>query len=210
MKVVVFGGSGRTGKELILQLLARGHQVTAVVRHPETFGLRYERLQVVQGDALQAQSFDAALEGHDAVLSTLGVTGFLNSLRPMTFYRDSARAIVDRMRAASVLRLVLVSSVGVLDDPSAPIWYRAIVKPLLRHKYADMRAMEALVAASGLNWTIVRAAQLVDGPLTQHYRIGQEGSLPDISKISRSDLADFVAREADDAAFVDRALAISY
>ena len=210
MKVVVFGGSGRTGKELILQLLARGHQVTAVVRHPETFGLRYERLQVVQGDALQAQSFDAALEGHDAVLSTLGVTGFLNSLRPMTFYRDSARAIVDRMRAASVLRLVLVSSVGVLDDPSAPIWYRAIVKPLLRHKYADMRAMEALVAASGLNWTIVRAAQLVDGPLTQHYRIGQEGSLPDISKISRSDLADFVAREADGAAFVDRALAISY
>lgn len=210
MKVIVFGGSGRTGTELIVQLLARGHQVTAVVRHLETFGLRYERLQAVHGDALKPQSFGAVLEGHDVVLSTLGVTGFLNSLHPMTFYRDSARAIVDRMLAAGVHRLVLVSSVGVLADPAAPVWYRAIVKPLLRHKYADMHAMETWVASSGLNWTIVRAAQLVNGPLTQHYRVGPEGSLPDISKISRSDLADFVAREADDAAFINRAVAISY
>ena len=143
------------------------------------------------------------------MLPALGVTGFLNSLRP-TFYRNSAGAIIDRMKAAGVRRLELVSSVGVIEDPSTPIWYRAIVKPLLRHKYADMRAMEALVARSGLDWTVVRAARLVDGPLTQHYRIGQEGHLPDIGTISRSDLAAFVAREADDAAYIDRAVAISY
>ncbi len=210
MKVVVFGGSGRTGKELIVQLLARGHEVTAVVRRSGDFDLRYEGLRAVEGDALKPETFDAALEGHDAVLSALGVAGFLNSLRPMTFYRDSARVIVDRMLAAALRRLVLVSSVGVLDDPSAPIWYRTIVRPLLRHKYADMRAMEALVARSGLDWTVVRAAQLVDGPLTQRYRIGENGSLPDIGKISRGDLADFLAREAHDAAYVDRAVAISY
>ena len=33
MKVVVFGGSGGTGTELIVQLLASGHDVTAVIRH---------------------------------------------------------------------------------------------------------------------------------------------------------------------------------
>jgi biliverdin reductase / flavin reductase len=210
MKVAVFGGSGRTGIELIVQLLARGHDVTAVLRHPESFGLRYPRLRAVKGDALEPETFGAALDGQHAVLSSLGVTGFLNSLRPMTFYRDSARAIIDRMQEAGVRRLVLVSSVGVLDHPSAPIWYRAIVKPLLRHKYADMRAMEALLAGSELDWTVVRAAQLVDGPLTQRYRVGQGGSLPDIGKISRSDLADFVAKEAGDEACIDRAVAISY
>lgn len=210
MKVVVFGGSGRTGIELIVQLLARGHEVTAVVRRPDRFALRYDRLRAATGDALEPDSFGTALEGQEAVLSTLGVTGFLNSLRPMTFYRDSADAIVDRMKAAGVRRLVLVSSVGVLDDPSAPIWYRTIVKPLLRHKYADMRAMEALVARSGLDWTVVRAAQLVERPLTQHYRIGQDGSLPDIGKISCSDLADFIARQAEDTSNIDRAVAISY
>jgi putative NADH-flavin reductase len=210
VKVVVFGGSGRTGKELIVQLLARGHEVTVVVRRPGDFGLRYDRLHAVQGDALKPETFDAAFEAADAVLSTLGVTGFLNSLRPMTFYRDSARAIVERMRASGVRRLVLVSSVGVLDDPSAPLWYRTLVRPLLRYKYADMKAMEALVAASGLDWTIARAAQLVDGDLTQHYRVGPDGRLPDIGKISWSDLADFVARQADDKTFIGRAVAISY
>ena len=210
MKVVVFGASGRTGTELVLQLLARGHDVTIVVRRPETLGLSYERLQAVKGDALEPQSFGTALDGQDAVLSTLGVTGFLNSLRPMTFYRDSARAIIDRMNEAGVRRLVLVSSVGVLDHSSTPIWYRAIVRPLLRHKYADMRAMETLVVESGLDWTVVRASQLVDGPLTQRYRIGQEGSLPNIGKISRRDLADFVARASNDATFIHRVVAISY
>lgn len=209
MKVVLFGGSGRTGRELLVQLLARGHEVTAVVRRPSDFGLSYERLRAVAGDALKPQTFDAVLEGQDAVLSTLGVTGFLKSLHAMTFYRNSAKAIVERMQARGLHRLVLVSSVGVLDDPSAPVWYRVLVKPLLRHKYADMKAMEAIVAASDLDWTVVRAAQLVDGGLTQQYRVGPEGRLPHIGKISREDLADFVARQADDTAFLRRAVAIS-
>ncbi|MBC9878577.1 SDR family oxidoreductase [Bradyrhizobium sp. INPA01-394B] len=206
----MFGGSGRTGKELILQLLAHGHIVTAVVRHPGDLGLRYERLQVVEGDALKPESFDAALEGNDAVLSTLGVSGFFNSLRPMTFYRDSIAAIIDRMQVREVRRLVLVSSVGVRDDPSTPIWYRTIVRPMLRHKYENMRQMEQRVAASGLAWTIVRAARLVDGPLTQRYRIGDDGSLTNVTKVSRSDLADFMAREVQDAKRIGRAVAISY
>lgn len=210
MKIVVLGASGRTGLELLMQVLARGHEVTAVVRNPDHFKLSYDRLRVVAGDALKPDSFDGALEGQDAVLSTLGVTGFLNSLQPMTFYRASAAAIVDRMRAHKVNRLVVVSSVGVLHDPSTPIWYRRIVQPLLRHKYADMKDMEAVVAASGLDWTVVRAGQLADGPLTQQYRIGNDGNLPNVRKISRTDLADFLAKQANDRALSGRAVAISY
>ena len=87
MKVVVFGGAGRTGKHVIVQLLARGHEVTAVVRRPGDFALSYERLHVIAGDALKPQTFEAALQGQDSVLSALGVTGFVHSLQPMTFYR---------------------------------------------------------------------------------------------------------------------------
>ncbi|USI74653.1 NAD(P)-dependent oxidoreductase [Sphingomonas morindae] len=209
MKLLVFGGGGRTGRDLIVQLLARGHKATALVRDARAFGLSYDRLRAVSCDALEPASFQAALEGQEAVLSVLGVTGFWASLRPMTFYRDSARAIVTGMRAAGVARLVLVSSIGVLDKPAAPAWYRALVKPLLRHKYADMRAMEAFVARSGLDWTIVRAARLIDGPLTQHYRVGAGGTLPDITTISRSDLADFLARAVADPAMAGQMYAIS-
>ena len=41
MKVAVFGGSGRTGRVLIVQLLACGHEVVAVARRPGDFGLCY-------------------------------------------------------------------------------------------------------------------------------------------------------------------------
>ncbi len=81
---------------------------------------------------------------------------------------------------------------------------------MLRHKYDDMKRMEAAVAASGLEWTVVRAARLVDDFLTQRYRIGEDGGLPNIGAISRADLGSFVAEEAEDRAFVGRAVAISY
>jgi biliverdin reductase / flavin reductase len=210
MRVLVFGASGRTGRELLLALLARGHDVTAVVRRPDRFGLSYDRLRVTEGDVLQPQGFEAALAGQDAVLSALGVTGFLNSLRPMLFYQRSAQAMIEAMGRHGVRRLVVVSSVGVLDDPSAPFWYRTTVKPLLRHKYRDMTRMEREIAASALDWTVVRAARLVPGPLTQRYRIGRDGTLPDVTRISRADLADFVAAQASDRTLAGHAVAISY
>lgn len=210
MRIIVFGASGRTGQELLLQLLARGHNVTAVMRDPKRFNIHYDRLTVVAGDALKPESFGAVFAGHEAVLSALGVTGIIHSLRPMTFYEMSARAIIDQMRAHGVHRLVLVSSVGVVHDPSTPIWYRTLVQPLLRHKYADMQRMEAAVASSGLDWTVVRAAQLVAGALTQRYRIGENGRLPNVTKVSRTDLADFLAVQITDRTHVGRAVAISY
>ena len=210
MRLVIFGASGRTGQDLLIQALARGHDVTAVVRSPDCFGLRYDRLNVVKGDALNGESFADALDGQDAVLSSLGVTGLIHSLRPMTFYEESARAIIGQMRTHDVRRLVLVSSVGVTHDRTQPLWYRATVKRMLRYKYADMQRMEAAVAASGLDWTVVRASRLVDGPLTQHYRVGGDGSLPHIGAISHADLGNFVAAEATDRAFIGRAVVVSY
>lgn len=210
MKIMIFGASGGTGGQLLLQALAAGHTVTAVVRDPDRFTIRYDRLHVVAGDALDPPSFTKALAGQDAVVSALGVTGFINSLQPMTFHVDTARAITSEMRRQGVGRLVAITSVGVLHDPTTPIWYRAIVRPLLRHKYADMRGMEEVIATAGLDWTIIRPVRLADGPLTQCYRIGENGNLPNGGAISRADVADFIVRYIDDPGCRDRAVALSY
>ena len=210
MKLAIFGGSGRTGQLLLLQALARGHYVTAIVRDPAAFEVRYDHLKIVAGDALKPESFGDALIGQDAVISVLGMTGFLNSLQPMTFYEESARAIMRQMATHRIRRLVLVSSVGVLNDPTTPLWYRTIVQPLLRHKYADMKRMEKAVADSEMDWTIVRPGQLADGPLTQTYRIGRDGHLPNVTKISRADLANFLADQAEDRSIIKCQAAVSY
>ena len=49
MNILVFGASGRTGRELVKQALAQGQTVTAFVRHPASFDLAHPQLKVVQG-----------------------------------------------------------------------------------------------------------------------------------------------------------------
>ncbi len=49
MKLFVIGATGRTGREIVQQALARGHHVTAFVRSPEGIGLSNERLTTSRG-----------------------------------------------------------------------------------------------------------------------------------------------------------------
>lgn len=209
MRVVVFGAAGGTGRLIVVQALARGHEVTAVVRTASRFRLSYPRLQVAEGDALKPETYAAVLRGRDAVISALGISGLGRSLRPMTFHTDSARLILRAMGEAAVTRYLGVSSVGVLSKPDTPAWYRAFVKPLLRHKYADMLRMEAVVREASLDWTIVRPVQLVTGALTETYRVGLTGDMERGTRVSREDVASFMVKSLEDPSTYRRAVAIS-
>ena len=72
VKLVVFGSTGGTGRELVRQALEFGHEVTAFARHAQALGIAHERLRIVEGDALQEDSVDAAIKGQGALLSALG------------------------------------------------------------------------------------------------------------------------------------------
>ena len=60
------------------------------------FSKRHENLELVKGDACDVESFAAALEGKDAVLSGLGV--YASIFNPTTFYSESMHAIVEGMK----------------------------------------------------------------------------------------------------------------
>ncbi|WP_080054377.1 NAD(P)-dependent oxidoreductase [Spirosoma aerolatum] len=210
MKVVIFGATGQTGRELLQQALNRGHYVTAIVRDPAAIVLTHQRLHVTVGDALKPDSFAPALEQQDAVLSAIGISSFWASLKPMTFHRQSAQNIVAQMNRAGVKRLVCLTSVGVLDKPVGPLFYRWLVKPLLRHKYEDMRQMEQIVRKSTLEWTIVRPFRLVSGERTGHVRVGVSGTLDNAGSISRADLAEFMLGQLESEANWQQTIAVAY
>src|SRR5690349_17075052 len=73
MKVLVFGASGGTGRQLVVQALEQQFSVTAFVRDPTRFELKHPNLRVVAGDILQPATIQAVMAGQDAVLSALGV-----------------------------------------------------------------------------------------------------------------------------------------
>ena len=109
MRLTIFGASGRTGRQVVAQALAAGHDVTAVVRDPG-------RLPVPAQDGLRAAvaTFDdsaavlAAVTGADAVVDALGTP----ARTPTTLRVDAARVIIAAMREAGVRRLVVVSASG--------------------------------------------------------------------------------------------------
>ncbi len=73
MKLLVFGATGGTGREIVAQGLDQGHVVTAFVRNPAAITTKHEKLKLAQGDVLDYPSVEAAVQGQDAVLSALGV-----------------------------------------------------------------------------------------------------------------------------------------
>ena len=73
MKVLIIGATGATGQILMREALAQGHEVTALARDPSAMAPEDPHLRVLQGNALDASSVEAAVAGQDAVLSALGV-----------------------------------------------------------------------------------------------------------------------------------------
>jgi len=208
LRLLVLGASGRTGRLVVEQALGHGHEVTAFVRDPARLTLSSERLRVVAGDATKASDVQAALAGHDAVVSALGSAGE----RPVHVYSDGVANTLRAMTARGVGRLVVLSAVGVGTDGSGlPFAQRALRKlPSMREICEDMERMEGDVMLSDLDWTIVRASSLNDGPFTGVYRVVEGPVVPKGSHISRADVAALLLKCAEGELYLRRAVAVAY
>lgn len=194
-RVVVFGSNGRAGRAIVEESLRAGHDVTAAVRDPQRLSVDAGRAPVVvRADVRDAGSVLAATAGQDAVVCAIGPAGRTAG----ALYSTGARTIVDAMVDNRVDRLVALSSSGVRrGDPHHPLWYRAVARTVLRELYADMRRMEEIIAASPLDWTVVRPARILDEPATGHLRVG-DGANPEAGTgVALGDLARFVVQEVD-------------
>lgn len=197
MRLFVFGASGGTGTHVVTQALDAGHRVTALARVPESFPPR-AGLTVLRGDVLEPTGWHKSLAAHDAVLSCLGSA----TRRRTTVYSQGMAGIVTAMRDNDVRRLLCVTSASLALSPTASLSHRllvgCVVRPLYRHTYADMTRMERIVAASGLDWTIIRPPRLTDGALTGAYRAAVNQHLPRVRSLARADLAHFMLSRLDD------------
>lgn len=188
MKIVVFGASGRTGRLVVEQALAAGHEVTAVVRDPGKLAIADEALRVVQGAADQPDTIGAAVLGAQAVISAVGSgKGTLTAL---------AQNLVPAMSAAGVHRLVSLVGAGVSTPGDQHSLGRTVMLGLMhlvaRDVLADAVQHAKDVEASSLDWTLVRPPRLTDGPATGRITHAAHMVLGPASSITRADLAAFM------------------
>lgn len=210
MRLTIFGATGGTGTRLVEQALADGHEVTAVVRDPARLSVpAHPRLHVVTADIMDPASILPAVTGADAVLTAAGPRG----AGPTTVITDSVHSIATAMHKADVRRLLALSGSIAADDGES-FYLRYLLKPLarrtfLRHVCADMRRAEAEIAATDLDWTILRPPALTDGPATGTYRTAVGRNLPHGFRVSRADLATYMLAAISDPATVRRRIGIA-
>lgn len=211
MRLAVFGANGPTGRLLTRLALDEDHGVIAFTRHPETFPLEHRRLRVAAGDVHDVDAVRSAIEGVDAVLSTLGVP-FAKT--PISVYSDGAANIMSSMRATGVKRLVCVSSsaVGPHPEPLGGFIFEKVIQPYVVNKlgktlYDDMRRMEEMVSASDLAWTIVRPSGLFEAPAVSDYEVAIDSVCHRFT--ARIDLADCLLRQALNDTYAQAKIAVA-
>ncbi len=145
--IAVTGATGFVGREVVKQLLARGHAVRALCRCLDKARATLPadlRLAAVVGDALDGRAPSELLRGADACLNLIGIIRAQGSRQ--TFERmhvEVPRVLTAACAAAGVRRFVHMSALGVSADGKAE--YQ-------RSKFEG----EQVVRRSGLDWTIFR------------------------------------------------------
>jgi uncharacterized protein YbjT (DUF2867 family) len=200
VRVLVLGATGGTGRAILPQLKQLGHVPVALVRSAAKAGDL--GVALVEGDARDEAALDRALANCDAVISALGTPA--SPFREVTLLSAVTRSLVAVMRRRGVRRLVVITGLGAGDSRGHGgfLFDRILMPLLLRKVYADKDRQEAIVAASGLDWVLVRPTILNDKP-----RRGNIRALADLEgfhggTISRSDVAAFVSDQLGSDAFL--------
>lgn len=200
MKVLVFGATGALGRAVVARALTAGHAVTAFVRDPARSDPA-PGLDRVVGDATCGEDVARAVPGHDVIIVSLGERpkplDWLPGLRrtpPSTVCETGTRHILAALPAEA--RIIVVSAYGVGDTRAvAPWYYRLYLRIFLSDLMADKERQEALLKASGLDYTIVQPVALTDSAAAGAWVASAEGAIGK-QQVSRADLANFIITEA--------------
>jgi uncharacterized protein YbjT (DUF2867 family) len=149
--ILVTGATGKVGRHLVAGLLAEGAPVRALTRHPETAGLP-AAAEVVGFDPARPETIAAAVAGTTAV--------FVNA----TAVGSILKELMTEAARAGTRTAVMLSSFTVRDNGAQPYSIGA------HHK-----ALEDVVAASGLEWTFLRCGGFAANTLAWAPMIRAEG-----------------------------------
>jgi putative NADH-flavin reductase len=191
MKLVIFGASSSTGKQLVEKALTKGHAVTAFLRDETKLGVTHPNLQILCGNALNYEDVDAAVQGKDAVLSTLGPKG-----KPAVMAAESTQNIVKAMEKNGVSRLVVVSVAGIAvpQDRRGSSLVDSLLKLFLKDVFVDRQNQLAVLASSKVDWVAIRVSRLTDDPARGSVK-AFFGKPSPAMKVTRADLADFMLEQ---------------
>jgi len=208
--LLIIGASGGTGRQLVAQALERGYTVTALVRNPAKLNIEHPQLKIVQGDVLDHASVEAAVRGQEAVLCALGHKQYFYPTRILS---EGTRNVLRAMESHGVSRLVCETSLGIGSSAGRMgLYYTFFTIPIILPFYFwDKTRQEKLIAASNVEWVIVRPGILTNRAKRGEYRHGTHvGNFLWTVRISRADVADFMLNQVTDDGYLGTATGVCW
>ena len=202
MKVALIGATGMIGSRLLAELNRRGHEVTAIVRHPEKVPA-LPKVTAKKGDVYDEKGLAELLKGHDAAISSV-------------HYLDSdPKKLLGAVKASGVPRYLVVGGAGslevapgvkLIETPQFPPQYKAEAQ-------AGGDFLDLLRKETTLDWTFLSpSAVIAPGERTGKFRLGGDQLLTHDkgSNISAEDYAIAMVDELEKHAHSRKRFTVGY
>ncbi|MDH4122702.1 MAG: NAD(P)H-binding protein [Thermoplasmata archaeon] len=195
----MFGGSGKTGQELISAILRRRMKVRALYRPGSEPKQSLPGLTVIIGQVNEPADIRKTLEGTNGAIVVFGPR-LGKHHNPQPFCADSTAKIVAEMKKLNISRLI-VQTGAMAGGGDAPNLSKIVRRFSARYKrnypaiYKDREAQEAITRESGLDWTLVRPFRIANGKGKGSPKVAQSVRIGMFTSIRRADLAKFLTDE---------------
>jgi uncharacterized protein YbjT (DUF2867 family) len=199
MRILILGSTGRTGRILLSEALNRGHKVTVLISHKGALKIKPELVEVYEGTPLNKFTLAEAMEGCDAVLSSLNISRVSDlpwsKLRTSKdFLSESMGHILEAARQVHLKRIIIATAWGVAETrKDIPFWFRWLIKNSnIRYPYYGHEKQEQLLKSSDMDWTIIRPVGLTDSSKARDIKVSLNNQPKPSLTISRRNVALFM------------------
>lgn len=191
MKITFFGATGTAGQYVLTELLAAGHDVTAVVRTPTKVAAR-AGLRVVAGDVLRVESISPFVQGADAIVSTISEGLVIKTHTQSRGIENVVRA----MQQHGVKRLIALAAIGILQASERSLnneqpWFPDMYKPISQEHLLVWRTLQT----SNLQWTLVCPPVILPQPANGSYLHKAEFMASAQQQIAAGNIGAFIVDE---------------
>lgn len=197
--IAVIGGTGKSGKYLVQNLLEKRYPIKLLWRKPEDFKMQDPLIEIVKGDVRDEEAVHSLIEGCNIVISTLG-----QPKEEKSVFSDAAKNIIRTMNHYGIKRYIVTTGLSVNTSTDQKNDRVKMATEWMYQNYpettSDKQKEYQLLLESDLDWTLVRLPLIT---ITDR-SCNTEISLIDCKgeNISAADLAEFLVSQIEDSNYI--------
>ncbi|AZB11589.1 NAD-dependent epimerase/dehydratase family protein [Chryseobacterium sp. G0162] len=197
--IAVIGGTGKSGKYLVQNLLEKRYPIKLLWRKPEDFKMQDPLIEIVKGDVRDEEAVHSLIEGCNIVISTLG-----QPKEEKSIFSDATKNIIRTMNHYGIKRYIVTTGLSVNTSTDQKNDRVKMATEWMYQNYpettSDKQKEYQLLLESDLDWTLVRLPLIT---ITDR-SCNTEISLIDCKgeNIRAADLAEFLVSQIENSNYI--------